>query len=84
MTWQDVTIAAVQFSFTAAMFPVLFRMHGGLRLTSTLTAAGLTLIGICFLTLGLWLSMAGVWSSAMAWWVLAWIEAKAHQDSKNP
>lgn len=75
--WQDYVISGVQFAFTAAMMPVLFRWRRGLQLTSLMTAAGLTLIGVCFLTLGLWLSMAGVWSSAAAWWVLAWMERKA-------
>jgi hypothetical protein len=36
------------------------------------TAAFLTSFGIAFMTLGLWLAMAGVWAGAVAWWILAW------------
>jgi hypothetical protein len=42
-------------------------------LASSLPTAGfLTAFGVAFLTLGLWLAMAGVWSGAIAWWILAW------------
>ena len=40
--------------------------------TSVPTAAFLTSFCIAFLTLGLWLAMAGVWSGAVCWWILAW------------
>jgi len=73
VSWQDALIAAGNFLMAMALIPSI-RSHDEKPplLTSVSTAMFLTSFGIAFLTLGLWLAMAGVWSGALGWWVLAW------------
>jgi hypothetical protein len=73
VSWQDALIAIGNFLMAAALIPSI-RSHNEKPplLTSVSTAAFLTSFGVAFVTLGLWLAMAGVWSGAVAWWILAW------------
>jgi hypothetical protein len=73
VSWQDVLIAVGNFLMAAALIPSI-RSHNEKPplFTSVSTAAFLSSFGVAFLTLGLWLAMAGVWSGAVAWWILAW------------
>ena len=73
MSWQDALIAAGNFFMAAALIPsIRSHVEKPPLFTSVSSAAFLTLFGVAFLTLGLWLAMAGVWSGALAWWILAW------------
>ena len=73
MSWQDVLIAAGNFMMAAALIPSIRSPRDKPPLATSLpTAAFLTAFGVAFITLGLWLAMAGVWSGAVCWWVLVW------------
>jgi len=73
MSWQDALIATGNFMMAAALIPAIRSSDEKPPLASSLPTAGfLKDFGVAFLTLGLWLAMAGVWSGAIAWWILAW------------
>ena len=73
MSWQDALIASGNFFMAAALIPSIRSDQEKPPLfTSVSTAGFLTAFGIAFLSLGLWLAMAGVWSGAVCWWILAW------------
>lgn len=72
MSWQDVTISVGQFVFAVGLLPSIFGRFKPALVTSLTTAAGLTVFGFCFWTLGLYLSMAGVLTGAAGWWVLTY------------
>jgi hypothetical protein len=73
LSWQDALIATGNFVMALALIPAILSHDEKPPLSSSLlTASFLTAFGVAFLTLGLWLAMAGVWSGALAWWVLAW------------
>lgn len=70
MSWQDIVIAVLQFGFALALIPSLRAPQKPAYATCILTAAGLTVIAFCFLTLDLWLSATGTGSAAVGWWLL--------------
>lgn len=70
MTWQDVVIATLQFTFLIALLPTLMQPTKPAFTTCLWTAFALTVVGACFLTMGLYLSTAGIWAPAAGWWVL--------------
>jgi len=70
MIWQDLVISIGQFGFAIAMIPSITSKQKPALFSSLFTAIGLTVFGVCFLTLELWLSVIGVWSAALMWWIL--------------
>jgi hypothetical protein len=73
VSWQDALIAVGNFLMAAALIPSIRSRDEKPPLASSVpTAMFLTSFGVAFLTLGLWLAMAGVWSGAVCWWILAW------------
>ncbi len=82
MSWQDILIATGNFFMAIALVPSMRSREEKPPLATSLpTAAFLTAFGVAFLTLGLWLAMAGVWSGAACWWVLAW---QRRRRAKSP
>jgi hypothetical protein len=78
LTWQDALIATGNFLMAVALVPsIRSREEKPPLATSVPTAFFLTSFGIAFATLGLWLAMAGVWSGAVCWWILAWQRRRA-------
>lgn len=67
---QDIIIGIIQFQFLLFLLPSIFSDNKPDFKTCIMTAIGLTIVGICFGTLELWLSMFGVISAAFGWWIL--------------
>lgn len=70
MSWQDITIALVQFIFGLALIPSIVKWKLPATSTTLLTAIGLSILGATFLILELWISVTGTWFVASGWWIL--------------
>ena len=70
MIWQDIVIMAACFGFAFALIPSIVGKGKPARWSCGLTAFLLAVIGFCFATLQLWLSMASEIVCIIAWLIL--------------
>jgi hypothetical protein len=68
--WQDIVITVCCFGFAISAMPTVLSKSKPPRSTSILMASLMTIIGICFGTLGLWLSMSAEFVAAIPWIII--------------
>jgi hypothetical protein len=69
--WQDVVLSACNFVLIIALLPSVFSEHKPALTTSLVTGSALSIMGITFATLSLWLTMIALFISSVLWFVLA-------------
>jgi len=70
-TWQDVVLSAGSLVFFISLIPALRGPDKPPVSTGLLTGGMLTVYGLIYATLGLWLSLGGAFLVAGAWYALA-------------
>jgi len=70
--WQDIVIMVAAFGLSASTIPMMIhRIHPG-KTTCLSMISLLAVIGICFATLSLWLSVVAEAAGVLAWSILLW------------
>lgn len=83
MSWQEVMVAVLQFTFLLALWPTIRGPEKPAFYTSLWTAFALTAMGACFLSLGLLIAAVGTWTPAWGWWWLTWQTRPRRQPAVN-
>lgn len=71
MAWQDMVIAACQFGFVLAFIPTLRSNDKPAVATSVMNVILVLTITFCFITLGLWFSVATASAITVCWAIVA-------------
>ena len=70
MLWQDIVLMVSFFGFAIALIPSIRSKQKPTRSSCALTLFLLTLCGVSFATLGLWLSFLAEITAMLAWGIL--------------
>lgn len=70
MIWQDIVIMLACFSFPIALIPTIRGKEKPAKSTCIMVMTALSIVAVCFGTLGLWLSMISEIAGVTAWGVL--------------
>mgnify|MGYP001606613175 CR=1 FL=1 len=78
--WQDWLMAILSLIFVVGLLPTLLCTEKPHRSSCIVYAAGLTLYGVAYASLGMWLATVTTVLGAAMWWILL-VQRRTHGQS---